>query len=175
MRDQRSFRALSDYEHIVHPLEPIFDERSRVLILGSLPSVLSRRNRFYYGNPQNRFWKVVSALTGESEPETIEEKTALLLRNNIAIWDVIAACDIKGSSDASIKNVVPIDIERILNACAIQAIFANGQAAARYYHRYLEPIAHIPTQTLPSTSPANATYSVERLIASWKALLPYLA
>ena len=98
---------MSEYTHIVHEFEPVFDGNSRVLILGSLPSVKSREQGFYYGHPQNRFWRVTAAVFGEPVPNTIAEKRAMLLRCGVAVWDVIAECDIIGSSDASIKNALP--------------------------------------------------------------------
>ena len=153
--------------HVVHPFEPVFDSRSRILVLGSLPSVLSRENRFYYGHPQNRFWRVLAAVFAQPIPETIDEKTAMLLRNRVALWDAVAECDVTGSSDASIKNVKPTDLARIFDAAAIEAVFANGQTAAKYYERYQKPLYGRPITVLPSTSPANAAWSLERLIDAW--------
>ena len=182
----------SDYQHISHGFEPVFDGRSRVLVLGSFPSVLSRENAFYYGNPQNRFWRVIAAcvgepvppnegepLSGEARPATLEEsieaKRALLLRHRIALWDVIESCDIKGSSDASIKNVVPARIEWVTSAAPVQAVVCNGGTAGRLYKRYLQKRVGIEAVVLPSTSPANAAWSLERLVARWgEALRPLL-
>lgn len=156
--------------HVVHPFEPVFDRSSRILVLGSLPSVLSRENRFYYGNPQNRFWRVLAAVFAEPTPETIEEKTALLLRNGVALWDAVAECDIAGSSDASIRNVRPTDLARIFDACEIESVYANGRTAAKYYERYQKPLYGRPITALPSTSPANAAWSAERLTEAWSVL-----
>ena len=156
-----------EYEHIVHSFEPIFDSASQILILGTLPSVKSRETNFYYGHKQNRFWKVLAALFQEPIPETIDEKKHLLLRHHIAIWDVIQSCDIKGSSDSSIKNAVPADISRILKAANIQTIIANGGTAFRLYRRYCEPVTGRPAALCPSTSPANAAFSLERLSECW--------
>ena len=156
--------------HVVHPFEPVFDSRSRILVLGSLPSVLSRENRFYYGHPQNRFWRVLAAVFAQPIPETIDEKTAMLLRNRVALWDAVAECDVTGSSDASIKNVKPTDLARIFDAAAIEAVFANGQTAAKYYERYQKPLYGRPITVLPSTSPANAAWSLDRLIDAWRVL-----
>ena len=156
-----------EYEHIVHSFEPIFDSASQILILGTLPSVKSRETNFYYGHKQNRFWKVLAALFQEPIPETIDEKKHLLLRHHIAIWDVIQSCDIKGSSDSSIKNAVPADISRILKAANIQTIIANGGTAFRLYGRYCEPVTGRPAALCPSTSPANAAFSLERLSECW--------
>ena len=122
--------------HVSHDFEPVFDENSKVLILGTFPSVKSRENRFYYGHPQNRFWKVIAGLTESEVPQTIEEKKKLLLEHGIAIWDVIESCDIIGSSDSSIKNVVPADIERVVANSKIQNIYANGGTAKKLYEKY---------------------------------------
>lgn len=155
--------------HVVHPFEPVFDRNSRILVLGSLPSVLSRENHFYYGNPQNRFWRVLAAVFSEPVPETIKEKTAFLLRNGVALWDAVAECDISGSSDASIRNVQPTDLARIFGEAQIGAVFANGRAAAKYYDKYQKPLYARSIVTLPSTSPANAAWPLERLIETWAA------
>lgn len=120
----------------LHNIPPVFDENSRILILGSFPSVKSREGRFFYNHPQNRFWRVISAICGDPVPETISGKKALLLRNHIALWDVIASCEITGSSDASIKNAVPNDIASILKAADIRHIYTNGQTAHRLYQKY---------------------------------------
>lgn len=164
---------MADYQHISHGFEPVFDERSRVLVLGSFPSVLSRENRFYYGNPRNRFWAMMASVLGETEPATddIAAKRALLLRHGVALWDVIASCDVRGSSDASIRNVVPADVARITGAAPIAAVLCNGGTAGRLYRRWLEPVTGIPAEVLPSTSPANASWSLERLTARWAAAL----
>ncbi len=156
---------------ILHPIPPVFDENSRVLILGSFPSVKSREQGFFYGHPQNRFWKVTAALFAEDAPQSIEEKRSFLLRNRIAVWDVIGSCDIVGSSDASIRNVTANDLSVILNAADIRAIFVNGKTAYAYHQKYTEPKIGRPAICLPSTSPANAAWSVERLIEAWKEIL----
>ena len=158
------------YTHVVHEFEPVFDGHSRILILGSLPSVKSREQGFYYGHPQNRFWQVVSAVFGEPLPVTIPEKKAFLLRCGIALWDVIAECDIIGSSDASIKNAVPADLSHILDNAPIERIFANGGTAEKLYIKYQQPVTGISVTRLPSTSPANAAWSVSRLIAAWEVI-----
>lgn len=176
------------YQHIDHGFEPVFDTRARILIVGSFPSVLSRANSFYYGNPQNRFWRVIAAVVGEPVPpregeprgpfatpatlaESIGAKRRLLIEHGIALWDVIESCDIKGSSDASIKNVVPVRIERITQAAPIERVFANGATAGRLWHRYLEGRTGLAAEVLPSTSPANASWSTERLVERWTAAL----
>lgn len=165
---------MSDYQHIVQPFEPVFDGRCRVLVLGSFPSVLSRANEFYYGNPRNRFWRVVAACADELAPRDadIEAKRDLLLRNGIALWDVIESCDILGSSDASIKNVVPARIERILGVAPIERVVCNGATAGRLYRRHLQPRTGIEADVMPSTSPANAAWSEERLVERWRTVLP---
>ena len=212
---------MAEYQHIDHGFDPVFDERSRVLVLGSFPSVLSRENAFYYGNPRNRFWRVMAACLGEPVPpnegeafapapsggscfslpltraeragccsaasgsgeplpataraatlaESIRLKRAMLLRHGIALWDVIESCDIKGSSDASIKNVMSAHIERVLEIAPIEAVVCNGGTAGRLYRRYLQERTGIVAQVLPSTSPANASWSLERLIERWRSCL----
>ena len=151
---------------IVHPLDPVFREDSRILILGSFPSVLSRQNAFYYGNPQNRFWKVLSAVFHCPEPETNEEKRDLLLSNRVALWDVIASCRISGSADSSISGVVPNDLSGILSRAPIEKIFLNGKTAERLFRKHHSEIK-LPVVVLPSTSPANAAWSLERLLENW--------
>ena len=155
------------YTHVTHPFEPIWNSESEVLILGSLPSVKSRENHFYYGHKQNRFWKVLSQVFEEAEPQSTHEKTEMLLRNKIAIWDVIYSCDIQGSSDSSIKNVVPTDISQMLAGSNIRRIYANGNKAGTLYMKYQKEITGIDVTILPSTSPANATWSVDRLVRAW--------
>ena len=155
---------------IIHPIPPVFDRSSRILVLGSFPSVKSREANFFYGHPQNRFWKVTAAVFGEDVPVSVEEKKAFLLRNRIAVWDVIHSCDITGSSDASIRNVVPNDLSVILDAADIRTIFVNGKTAERYYRQYTEPRTGRPAVCLPSTSPANAAWSMEKLAAAWQTI-----
>lgn len=159
------------YTRVTHGFEPVYDEHSRILILGSFPSVKSRENSFYYGHPQNRFWKLLARLLEEPLPETIEEKKRLLLSHGIAIWDVVAACDIKGSSDSSIRNVIPADINRILRAADIEKIIANGDTAYKLYHKYCEPHTGREALKCPSTSPANAIFTLDRLADAWGRIL----
>ena len=130
----------AQYQHISHGFDPIYDERSRVLVLGSFPSVKSRQNEFYYGNPQNRFWRVIAGCEGCAEPESIPQKREMLLSHGIALWDVIASCDIAGSSDASITNVVPNDLSRILDAAPVRRIFCNGGTSYACYKKYCPDI-----------------------------------
>lgn len=158
---------MAEYQHVRHTFMPVYDENSKVLILGSLPSVKSREAGFYYGHPQNRFWKVLAALLTCPVPETIEEKKRMLLTHRIAIWDVIESCDIIGSSDSSIKNVVPADIGKLLENADIGGIFANGKKAESLYKKYIFPKTKVPVTVLPSTSPANAACSLEKLVEVW--------
>ena len=153
---------------IEHPIHPVFDENSEILILGSFPSVKSREANFFYGHPQNRFWKVLAAVFEEAVPVTVDEKRAFLLRNRVAVWDVIHSCDIVGSSDSSIKNVVANDLSVILDAAKIEQIFVNGKTAELYYKKYIEKEIGRKAVCLPSTSPANAAWKVERLVDTWK-------
>lgn len=154
-----------------HPFGPLFNENSRILILGSFPSVKSREQLFFYGHPQNRFWKVLSMVLEQPTPESIEEKREFLLNNNIALWDVIASCDIEGSSDSSIKNVVANDLSEILENADIKRIFTNGKTAHNYYNKYIKHKISFDDFCLPSTSPANAGYSVQKLVENWKEIL----
>ena len=151
----------------LHTIAPVYDENSRILILGSFPSVKSREAAFFYGHPQNRFWRVLAAVLGEEAPQTAAEKKSLLLRHGVALWDVIASCDIVGSSDASIRNVRPADIGRVTGVAPIERVVCNGAAAGRLYRRHLEPVTGLPATVLPSTSPANAAWSLDRLIGRW--------
>ena len=154
-----------------HSLSPIFDTHSTTLILGSFPSVASRKAGFYYHHPQNRFWKVIAALTQEPIPKTIEEKKNLVLRHHIALWDVIEECSIKGSSDASIQDVKASDIQTLLQQSPIERIFANGKTAGKLYEKWCEPFTCKSITTLPSTSPANAAYDMQRLLTLWSVIL----
>ncbi len=162
---------MSDYQNVQHEFAPVFDKKSRILILGTLPSVKSRMTQFYYGHPQNRFWKVLAGLTCEAVPVSVQEKKELLWKHGIALWDVIASCDIAGSSDSSIRNVVPSDLSRILDHCNIRQIYANGGTAKKLYEKYHRPIYGRPIIGLPSTSPANAAFGLERLMEAWKVIL----
>ena len=157
-------------ECIVHPIPPVYNEDSEILILGSFPSVKSREAMFFYGHPQNRYWRVLAAVFKEPVPETIPQKKAFLLRNRIAAWDVIASCTIEGSSDSSIKNVRPNDLTPILRAAPIRQIYVNGKTAEKMYKKYIEPKTGRPCICLPSTSPANAAWSLERLVEAWSCI-----
>ncbi len=155
-------------ETIIHPIPPVYDENSKVLILGSFPSVKSREQCFFYGHGQNRFWKVIASVCNEKVPKSTEEKKELLLKNKIAVWDVIHSCQISGSSDSSIKNAVPNDINYIIKESRIERIFTNGKKADELYRKHLEKQTGIKAVCLPSTSPANAVFSLERLIKEWE-------
>lgn len=165
---------MAEYFHQTHTFEPVCNEQSRILILGTFPSVKSRETDFYYGHPQNRFWKLLARLLEEPIPQSIEEKKEMLLRRKIAIWDVIASCDIIGSSDSSIKNVVPNDIRTVLQKSPIQEIYANGNTAAKLYRRYVKETIGMEITTLPSTSPANAAYSPDKLYDTWNVITKHI-
>ncbi len=154
-------------ERVTHTFEPVYREDSRILILGTFPSVKSREQQFYYGHPQNRFWKVLAELAHDEIPKTIEEKKKFLLQHKIALWDVIQSCTIEGSSDSSIRDVVPNDISMILEQSRIEAIYANGAKAYSLYEKYMYPLCSKQAVKLPSTSPANAAFSLERLVREW--------
>ena len=159
---------------IIHPIPPVWDENSKILILGSFPSVKSRETAFFYGHPQNRFWKVTAAVTGCEIPQTVPEKRTFLLANHIAVWDVIASCDITGSSDSSIKNVTPNDLSPILSGARIKAIFTNGKTAHNLYRKYIKDPTGREDVCLPSTSPANAAWTPDKLISAWSSINEYL-
>lgn len=161
---------MADYERIKQPFEPIYDKDSRILILGSLPSVKSRENGFYYGHPQNRFWRVIAGIYGLDVPENVFEKKDLLYKCRIAVWDVIESCEIKGSSDSSIREVIAADLNTILDKCNIEKIFANGKTAGRLYNTFGKAKTGRSIIELPSTSPANAAYSLEKLKVKWSVI-----
>ena len=155
---------------LIHPIAPVFDKDSRVLIMGSFPSVKSREEGFFYGHPQNRFWKVTASVFGEDVPKTIDEKKSFLLRNHIALWDVIGSCEIDGSSDSSIRNVSVNDIKMILETADIQAIYLNGKKAFQLYQKHMLPVTGREGICLPSTSPANAAWQMDRLVREWSVI-----
>lgn len=158
-------------ERIIHSIHPIYNENSSILILGSFPSVKSREGEFFYHHPQNRFWKVISGIYQEELPTTITDKKNLLLRHELAVWDVIQSCEITGSSDSSIRNVIPNDISIILNNAKIKYLIANGATAYRLYMKYIYPQIGSEIIKLPSTSPANAAYSLDKLMNEWNSIL----
>ena len=156
-------------ERVVHPLKPIYNERSEILILGSFPSVASRDAAFYYGNPQNRFWRVLAGVFGQPVPTNNDERRGLILSNRLALWDTIASCRIKGSADSAISEVEPNDLSGILTVAPIKKIIVNGKTAEKYYLKFQYPKTGILPTVLPSTSPANAAWSIERLTEVWGA------
>lgn len=160
-------KTREEYRNIKHVFEPVWDKNSKVLILGTFPSVKSRENNFYYGHPQNRFWKVMAGITGSELPVGIEDKKKMLIENNIAIWDVIASCSIVGSSDSSIKNVIVNDLSDVLEGSLIDRIYANGAKAYELYMKYTYPDTKREIIKLPSTSPANAVFTLDKLIEKW--------
>ena len=153
---------------VIHEIEPVYDEDSQILILGSFPSVKSRETGFFYGHPQNRFWKTLASVLGVKVPVTVDEKKTMLLNHHIALWDVIASCTITGSSDSSIKDVVPNDLNCLLEETRITKIYVNGGTAYKLYEKYTRKKTGIPAIKLPSTSPANAAFRLEKLIEHWK-------
>lgn len=158
-------------EYLQHPFGPLYDASSRILILGSFPSVKSREQQFFYGHPQNRFWRLTAGLLGEPLPQTTEEKRGMLLSHRIALWDTVAACTLTGSSDASIRDAVPNDLSGILSAADIRTIYCNGNTSWKLYERYVRPVTGRSAVKLPSTSPANAAWSMEKLAEAWKVIL----
>lgn len=153
---------------LIHPVQPIFNEASKTLILGTFPSVKSREMCFFYSHPQNRFWRVMAKICDCDLPESVEDKKLLILSNNFALWDVIHSCEIEGSADSSIKNVVANDISVVLNNSQVDRIFVNGKKAESLYKKYIEKDVGIKAVYLPSTSPANASWSEDRLAEYWK-------
>ncbi|MBR2869621.1 MAG: DNA-deoxyinosine glycosylase [Clostridia bacterium] len=152
----------------VHPIPPLFDGESKTLILGSFPSVKSRETAFFYGHPQNRFWIVAAKVLGCPKPETVEEKKKMILENHLAMWDVIESCDIEGSADSTIRNVTANDLSVILKNSKVDKIIVNGKTAEKHYNKYTYPKTGIKAICLPSTSPANAAWSIEKLVDAWK-------
>lgn len=153
---------------IVHPIPPLYSENSKSLILGSFPSVKSREAAFFYGHPQNRFWAVTAAVLGCKKPETVAEKKEMILSNGLALWDVIASCEIEGSADSTIRSVTANDLSEIIENSKIERIFVNGKTAEKYYNKYTFPKTKIKAICLPSTSPANAAWSFEKLVEAWR-------
>ena len=156
---------------VVHPLSPVWNENSRILILGSFPSVRSREAGFYYAHPQNRFWPLMARLFDEPLPQTTEDRRDFALRHGIALWDSIESCTITGSSDASIREAKPNDIARLIRQTGIQRIYCNGQQSYKLYQKYCADSCGLNAVPLPSTSPANAVWTMERLAEAWKVIL----
>jgi hypoxanthine-DNA glycosylase len=155
---------------ITHPFPALYNRDSRILILGSFPSVKSREQQFFYGHMQNRFWRVMAAVLACEVPQTVDEKKAMLLEHHVALWDSIASCSIEGSSDASIENVVPNDLSPIFSAAEIRQVFCNGKKSWEMYRLYQEKATGMPAVCLPSTSPANAAWSLDRLAEAWRVI-----
>lgn len=169
---------MSDLTHIVHPLEPLYSPESRILILGSFPSVKTREAGFFYGHPQNRFWPLLSRLLAIDPPLTAKNPARareVLAARHVAMYDAVYSCDIQGSSDASIANVVPTDLSRIVQESRIAYVFCNGATAYKYYMKYQGKQLDLPVTKLPSTSPANAAWSLDRLTAAWRVILDALS
>ena len=162
------------YEHIIHTIPPVYDENSRVLILGTMPSPKSRQANFYYGNPQNRFWRVLASVRGEEVPQSKEDKIRFLLRNRIALWDTLSSCDITGAADSSIKNAVPNNLSAVLDTADIKMIFTTGKTAYKFYRKYQFKETGADAVCLPSPSPANARTGIEKLIEEYKIINQYL-
>lgn len=161
-------------ETVAHPIVPVWNKESRVLILGTMPSPKSREQGFYYAHPQNRFWPVLAKLFEEPTPQGSEQRRAFALQHRIALWDVLASCEITGASDSSIRNPVPNPIEDLLNGSQIRAVFTTGATAFRLYQKLCLPKTGLPASALPSTSPANCRVSFEALCEAYRVILPYL-
>ena len=155
---------------MIHNIDPVYDSNSRILILGSFPSVKSREQQFFYGHKQNRFWRVTAQVLECAVPKDTAQKRDMLLTHHVALWDVIESCVITGSSDASIRDVKPNDLSYILSQADIQAIYTNGSKAYELYQKYIFPTNGRKAHPLPSTSPANAAYSLERLVEAWSVI-----
>ena len=158
---------------VKHEFKPIYDNKSKILILGTMPSIKSRANKFYYSNPTNRFFKIMESLFN-TKLLSNDDKKAFLLKNKIALWDVCKECDILASSDSSIKNIIPNDISIILNSAPIKAIFTTGKTAYKLYQKYIFPTTKIEAISLPSSSSANASYSLDKLINEYQIILKFL-
>ena len=156
---------------VAHPLSLVWNENSRILILGSFPSVRSREAGFYYAHPQNRFWPLLARLFDEPLPQTTEDRRAFALRHGIALWDSIESCTITGSSDASIREAKPNDIAWLIRQTGIQRIYCNGQQSYKLYQKYCADSCGLNAIPLPSTSPANAAWSLDQLADAWKVIL----
>lgn len=162
-------------ERVNHQFPPVFDRNSRVLILGTMPSPRSREQGFYYGHPRNRFWPVLAEVLGEACPETVEEKKAMVLRHGIALWDVLASCEIRGADDASIRNPVANNMSEVMDHAHIRAVFATGTKAASLYRRFCREKTGMDIILLPSTSPANCRITQAELAEAYRRILPYAA
>lgn len=156
---------------VTHEFPAFFASDSKILMLGSIPSPKSREQGFYYGHPQNRFWRVMAQVLGEPLPATIDEKKKMLLKHKIALWDVLDSCTIVGASDTSIEEVTPNDISKIVAKSRIKRILCTGATAHKLYQKYCEESAGMPAIKLPSTSPANCATSLEKLVEAYRAAI----
>ena len=156
---------------VSHEFSPVYDRTSRVLLLGSIPSPKSREVGFYYGHPQNRFWKVLATVLGENLPETIPQKKAMLKKHHVALWDVLESCTIVGASDTSIEDAVPNKIGELVKASHVERIFCTGATAHKLYQKYCAADVGIDAEKLPSTSPANCAVSFEKLVEAYRKIL----
>lgn len=157
--------------HVTHEFPALYDRESRVLLLGSIPSPKSREMAFYYGHPQNRFWKVMAAVLGESVPETIAQKKAMLKKHHVALWDVLDSCTIVGASDTSIEDPVVNNIKELVKKSKVTRIFCTGATAHKLYQKLCAKDVGIDAVKLPSTSPANCAVSLEKLVEAYKKVL----
>lgn len=162
---------MNQHETIVHPLKPLYNEESKILILGSFPSIKTREYGFFYGHPQNRFWPIMEELFNTKLSTDIDERREFILKNKIAMYDSIFQCDIIGSSDASIQNVIPSDLSEIFAKAKIEKVYCNGATSHKYYKKYHEKKYGIKAVALPSSSPANARYRIEDLVRVWSQIL----
>ncbi len=166
--------ADNTHQTILHPLKPLYNQDSKILILGSFPSIKTREYGFFYGHPQNRFWPILEVLFNEELTRDIEQRREFILKNKIALYDSIYQCDIIGSSDASIQNVVPSDLSEVFENADIKQVFCNGATSYKYYKKYHAKKSGIKGISLPSSSPANARYRLDDLVREWSQILEYL-
>ena len=167
--EPKSMQAL-----VIHPLEPVYDHNSRILILGTMPSVKSREAGFYYMHPQNRFWPVLAEVLGEPAPTSLVARRELALRRGVALWDVLASCEIDGSLDGTIRNPVSNDFSGLLACSRIRAIFTTGKKAADLYRRLVRDAVGMDCIPLPSSSPANRNLSDSAIREAYRSILPFL-
>lgn len=158
-------------DFIVHNLPPVYGPKSRVLLLGTMPSPKSREAAFYYMHPQNRFWRILAAVYDEPLPQSNQARADLILRHGLALWDVLQSCEITGASDASIRNPVANDIAGLIGATCVKRILTTGATAARLYRKLAEPVTGMPCAALPSPSAANARMSLSALTKAYRAAL----
>jgi TDG/mug DNA glycosylase family protein len=163
-----------DYMKVIHNIDPVFDDKSQVLILGSCPSVISRKYKFYYANKQNRFWPLISDILNEKTPDTVDDKKKMLLNHGIALWDIVKSCDIQGSSDNSIKDIEPNDISLILEKSEIKMIVCNGNKSYELFEYFYSDKIGINVKKMPSTSSANASYDRKRLMTAWSIISNFI-